>query len=392
MIRNINKIIGFLLLSILIIFGCNTDTDNNLKFSFKGVFSNANHEIVRLYNLNSGSPVLIDSTEINNAGVFSFHTPISENGFYKLQFPKNYVLLIVDTTSQIEWHGDINNLYSDNTIIRGSIPTVSAWRLEQLRIKRNHKVDSIGKVLLNSQNLPDFNSIKKEIDSIFNVIFSAHKQDVKNFIDTTLYHFACYWALDQNIGNVKVIDTKTDFHYYEKVDSVMQKLDKNFIHSQSLHAWIAKQNRQKFEKQLKEKRLKTGKIAPELVLNDIDETPQYLSNQKGKVVLLYFWDSANKTCRKEHKNMISFYNKQQKDNFEIYAVCLDVKYISFLDVVKHDKLPWINVLGNKLTIELYNLEQLPETYILDTNGAIVEKHIWGNEMYQKLDSIIEKRF
>ncbi|HSZ25939.1 MAG TPA: TlpA disulfide reductase family protein [Cytophagaceae bacterium] len=140
--------------------------------------------------------------------------------------------------------------------------------------------------------------------------------------------------------------------------------------------------------------LKTGQQAPDISLPDPEGNTKTLSSLRGKYVLLDFWASWCGPCRFENPNVVRLYQKYKDKDFDVLSVSLDSDKKSWLRAIEADGMEWNHVSDLKKwessVIPLYNIESIPMTYLLDKNGLILAKNLRGNDLEQKLASLLGK--
>jgi peroxiredoxin len=118
---------------------------------------------------------------------------------------------------------------------------------------------------------------------------------------------------------------------------------------------------------------------PDLELMDICGTKHKLSDLEGKVVLLYFWSVHNAKCNNLNADLKALYNEYHDKGFEIYHVSVDADKDSWVLAINAQNLPWSSLYtgGDVRVVELYNVEKIPTTYIINREGDItaVEENI-----------------
>jgi peroxiredoxin len=124
-------------------------------------------------------------------------------------------------------------------------------------------------------------------------------------------------------------------------------------------------------------RLGKGFPAPNFTLPDLDGKMVSLGDYKGKVVLLNIWATWCAPCVEEMPSMEKLYQELKDEGFEILAVSIDVSgakaVIPFME--KH-KLSFTALTDTEGTIKsLYQTTGVPESFIIDREGIIVEKVI-----------------
>ena len=79
--------------------------------------------------------------------------------------------------------------------------------------------------------------------------------------------------------------------------------------------------------------------------------------------------------------------------FEIYAVSLDKDMQSWIDAIKEDALKWLHVselIGHDCeAVLIYNVNGIPDNFLIDENGKIVGKGLRGSELQTRLAELMD---
>ncbi len=117
-----------------------------------------------------------------------------------------------------------------------------------------------------------------------------------------------------------------------------------------------------------------------------------LSDFKGKIILLEFWGSWCEGCRENNIMFQKIYDEYNSKGFEIFGVAAETKRSSWTKAIIMDNLPWINVTDfkgdkNKAAI-IYGVKDYPTNYLIDRNGKIVGKELYGEKLKAELSKIL----
>ena len=132
---------------------------------------------------------------------------------------------------------------------------------------------------------------------------------------------------------------------------------------------------------------------PDLELSDIYGKKVRLSSLAGKVVLLDFWSAElgnSNTLNAELKEVYKKY-ADAPVAFEVYQVAIDTSKPLWISAVQEQQLPWVSVSDLRgrasSSLGLYNVQKLPANFLIDKEGTIVAKNIYGKSLEAKLDEL-----
>jgi len=117
-----------------------------------------------------------------------------------------------------------------------------------------------------------------------------------------------------------------------------------------------------------------------------------LSSLRGKVCLVTFWASGNRASVEALLRLQSTYNKYRDKGFEVYAISLDNNKINWMNAIDFNEFRWINVselsFPDSNAALLYNITELPTTFLINREGDIVAKNLYGRTLETWLDNLI----
>lgn len=214
------------------------------------------------------------------------------------------------------------------------------------------------------------------------------RREQLRFIIENKSSLAAVYALYQRLpGDTHLFNGDSDVVYFRTVAEALEESYPRSPYLQALLGEIARMDaRINLSSQITEAKY------PDLELADIYGRKIRLSSLQGKVVLLDFWSAELGNSNALNAELKETYRKYSDapTSFEVYQVSVDMSKPLWITAVQEQQLPWISVgdLRGKAApaLGLYNVQHLPANFLIDREGTIVAKDIYG----KRLDAELEK--
>lgn len=372
------KVIVRILVLSLIISACNSqpsDSNPTSDVTISGKVNNrADGEII-IEVIKDQKFVKLKTVPLNEDNSFSIKLPIYEPDLYRINFfNKQWAFLVLDQ-HQPEVFITADGTKPDGLFdIKGSKDTEYLMEVQKMRAEIHLFAERINMAFTKANQAGD----QKHIEEL-QMQYMDKQKEINNLVKEKVR------SMGNSLTAVLValeLDPNEDFAF---MDEMAQKFHKSLPNSYFTKQLVDKVNTLR--------KLAIGAVAPEITMEDPDGNMISLSSLRGNYVMIDFWAAWCRPCRAENPNVVALYKKYNSKGFEVFGVSLDRKKEDWLKAIEKDGLSWTHVSDlqyfNSAAAQLYNIQAIPATYLLDKEGKIIAKNLRGIALRKKLEELFD---
>lgn len=365
--------LGIWSLGLFLLFSCGgNDSSTEGKVQITGKIGNAPEGHVILSQFTESRPKVLDTLKVNAKGEFEYELEVTAPTFYELNLYGQRMIRLALLDEDVSISYNFNE--PSSLAIEGSQDSQEMLKLEALMEEYQLEVNQLNERYYEAMSNNDSETIK-EIQQEAIALETRQAEKVKEMINSMGDSFA-------SLAAVGLLNPKNDFPF---LDQLVTKLNETYPGTVSI---------MQMKQQLDEMRaLSVGQVAPDFELPNPEGKMVKLSDLRGKYVLIDFWAAWCKPCREENPNVVRLYNEYKDKGFEVFGVSLDRSKEDWVKAIKDDGLTWPQVSDlkyfNSAAAELYKIDAIPATYMIDPDGKIIAKDLRGPSLENKLSELFD---
>ncbi|MBQ0081136.1 MAG: AhpC/TSA family protein [Alistipes sp.] len=222
----------------------------------------------------------------------------------------------------------------------------------------------------------------------YNSLYRDLKRKQISFIIENKGCIAAVYALYQRLPGEKFLSSAdSDVIYFRTVADAIQEVYPTSPFLITLRNDVARMEARVSLLHSIEERSYPNLKAADMYGNEIE-----LSSLDGDVILVDFWSAEIGNSNALNADLKEIYNKYHSSGFSVYQVSVDTLKSVWITAVQEQHLPWISVCDFKGArspmVGVYNVKNVPANYLIDRNGSIVAKNLYGAALEKKLQQLL----
>lgn len=142
------------------------------------------------------------------------------------------------------------------------------------------------------------------------------------------------------------------------------------------------------ERSRREARFSPGNLAPVFEAVDSRGIPVKLTDFRGRVVLLDFWQAAWTPWRRDLAVRRDVYQRFRSAGFEILGLNLDYNKAGAAELIAGEGLAWIQVSAGEDVARKYGLFGETSNFLINQDGIIVGRNLYGAQLEQAVQATL----
>lgn len=356
-----------------------------------GRFMDCGNKPVYLEMVTPGRTATVDSTVTSPKGEFKFKVNIADRSatIFNIKTSDELIPLILSPGEKVRINS-VGNL-SQNYTVEGSRESELVESLNSMLTEGTRELATISKRYMDEPSAEGRKTISQEYIKKYYGIKRSHI----GFLVNNAASLAGLYGLYQRLpGDEFLFNGQNDIIYYRMIaDSVSR------TYPDSKYLVALQRDIREYDNT---HRIKTD-IA-EQASSPVGFPPLELPNMYGqkislsevvssnKATLVCFWSAELENASILNAELKTIYDSYKDKGFEIYQISIDTSKPLWVNSVQAQKLPWISLCDFRGAASpapvLYNIKSVPSDFLINAQGDIVAKHVFGRQLVDKLNEIL----
>ena len=366
--------------AVVAMYGCNSST-----VGVSGRLLGLNGKSVYLEQISGGGGKIVDSVQLADDGSYRFKIEgaSSTPSLYNIIYNGERAPLLLAGGERVTV-SSVGSLLRNYTV-SGSEESELLREFNKSYIESLERMTAILERFSGNVTGEENRSLMQEYTNAYR----AAKREQLKFIIENKDRIAAIYALYQRFpGETNLFSNDGDIIYYRTVADAVEARYPESSFLPTLRTEIANMDaRRSLISQIAETNY------PDIVLPDMYGNDIKLSSFDGKVILLSFWSAGLTNANVLNAELKEIYSKYHDKGFEIYQVCVETPKAAWINSVQEQRLPWTSVCdlnqARGSVVSLYNVRALPADFLIDSEGNIVGKDLYGDALANKLSQILK---
>ena len=360
-----------------------------------GNYSGGGHDYIYLTVIDVHIPVIVDSAKINRAGNFRISVEAEEPNFYNVGFDDSEFITLLAYPSENIGLTFKREKLQDEYEVSGS-PESEKIRILDIRLKETiGRLDSLRSAYQDASRQDNIEAVGSLLEKEYLKIVDEQRKYNIAFILDNLTSYSSIKALYQMIDEeTYVLYQPKDVQFLKLVSDSLGKYYPDSRQIKALASNLDKELNALYMNQLSDMVRDLEPVDLDANLMDINGNRVRLSSFRGSYyVLLSFWAPRSNECVTNNLQMKEYYRMYHKKGFEIYQIDVGDDQELWKSAISFDELPWISVrednASNPAMAITFNVTKVPANYLLDPEGEIIGKNLFGRSLQIKLSQLFD---
>lgn len=192
----------------------------------------------------------------------------------------------------------------------------------------------------------------------------------------------CYVALKDTSSALKWLEKAVYERQFKRIEHIDNK-DFSILKNSSRYLKLIEEIKNQ---------IGLGLPAKDFSISLMDSSIFTLSDMKGKVVLIDFWDVSCGPCREAMPHLKQLINKYDENDFVLLSISLDTEKELLEKFLKENEIDWNMACSYQgwqdETVKLYEIIATPSTWLVDQQGILRHYNLHGELLEDSIENLI----